>query len=114
MNLHNLCNVGFISLSIHYAKFKDEYNKKGIFLYFDLLADSDDKYQNNAFGLQVVVRSKNTNNVESFVFTEEILKKMDEPGEKYIIPKIKQMICDVESKDFMTKYRKELKMEEIC
>lgn len=95
MDIHNLLTLAFIALKLHYLKFKNDYRKKGIVLYFDLSRDYEDKCCNNPFGLRIIVRSIKTKKIETHTFSEDIINVIDEPAEKLIIPKIKEMIRDV-------------------
>ena len=73
MNLNNLCNVLFISLS-----------------------DSDDKYDDHPFGIVLIISSSATKQTESYSIKEEHLQQMSHPYDNFIAPKIKQMIENVE------------------
>lgn len=97
MNLNNFCNALFISLNLHYARYKKEYAKKGISMKFDLFSDSDDKYDDHPFGIALIVSSNVTKQTESYFIKEEHLQQMVHPYDNFIVPKIKQMIKDVES-----------------
>ena len=96
MNLNNFCNALFISLNLHYAKYKKEYAKKGIFIRLDLLSDSDDKYDDHPFGIVLIISSSATKQTESYSIKEEHLQQMDHPYDNFIAPKITQMIKNVE------------------
>ena len=96
MNLNNLCNVLFISLNLHYARYKKEYAKKGISMRFKLFSDSNDKYDDHPFGIALIISSSATKQTESYSIKEEHLQQMSHPYDNFIAPKIKQMIKDVE------------------
>ncbi len=95
MDIHNLLNLAFIMLKLHYLKFKNDYHKKGIMLHFNMLHDCEDECCNNPFGLLIIVRSIKTKKIQSHVFTEDIINAIDDPAGKLIIPKIKEIIRDV-------------------
>ena len=98
MDIRNLLNLAFMTLNFHYQKFKNDYRKKSIILYFNLLYDQEeDEYCNHPFGLVTIVRSIKTKKIQSHVFTEDIIDDIDEPAEKLIILKIKEMIHNVDS-----------------
>ena len=95
MNLNNLCTAAWLALELAYARHKKECDKDKIVLYFNLLTEPDDEFDNNPFGIQIIARSYVTNYIESHVFTEEILKGFSHPANELIIPKMKSMIESV-------------------
>lgn len=96
MNLNNLCTVAWFALTAKYYRNKKEYDKRKLVLDFHLLTDPKDEFDNNPFGIQMIVRSYKTNQTESYVYTKEVLENVEHAADVLIIPKIKSMIENVE------------------
>ena len=97
MNLNNMCCASALSLDIMYMRSKIDWDKRKIKFKTKLWTDKEDKYDNRPYALQLIIRSKKTDNCESYQITESNLQQMSgKDAAVFLMNKIKEMIKRVD------------------
>lgn len=74
MDIHNICTITSLSLSLDYIKHKKYYQNRNLRIESESLSEPGDEFGNNPFGIKVVVYNTKTKRGISKCIPKELLE----------------------------------------